>query len=66
MFCRGSLLPVFGVRVSMTFHLMCGHIFSSVSVAGLPPFGNPLLTRLTICSLCILTICKFSYFPLWF
>ena len=22
-------------------------------------------TRLTICSLCILTICNFSYFPFW-
>ena len=33
-FCCGSLLPVFGVRVSVTFHLMCVHIiFSSVSVA---------------------------------
>ena len=25
-----------------------------------------LVTRLTICSLCILTICYFSYFPFWF
>ena len=24
-----------------------------------------LLTRLTICSFCILTICKMSYFPFW-
>ena len=32
--CCGSLLPVFGVRVSVTFHLMCVHIiFSSVLVA---------------------------------
>ena len=40
-FCRGSLLHVFGVRVSVTFHLMCVHIiFSSVSVAEWPPFGK--------------------------
>ena len=24
------------------------------------------MTRLTICSLCILTICDISYFPFWF
>ena len=29
-------------------------IFSSVWVAGWPPFGKELLTQLTICSLCIL------------
>ena len=51
----------------MTFHLMCVHIsFSSVWVAERPSFGKELLPRLTICSLCILTICNFSYFPLWF
>ena len=47
----------------MTFHItrMLVHIiFSSVYV----PFGNELLTRLTIRSLCILTICNFSYFQL--
>ena len=63
----GSLLPVFGVRVSVTFHLKCVHIiFSSVWVAEWPPFGKKLLTRLTICSLCIFTICNLSYFPFWF
>ena len=31
-----------------------------------PPFGKELPTRLTIFSLCILTICNFSYFPFWF
>ena len=31
----------FGVRVSVTFHLICFHIiFSSVSVAEWPPFGK--------------------------
>ena len=39
----------------MTFHLMCVHIiFSSVLVVEWPPFGKELLTRFTICSLCIL------------
>ena len=36
---------------------------SSVWVAERPPFGKELLTRLTICSVCISTICCFSYFP---
>ena len=36
-----SLLPVFGVRVSVKFHLTCVHIiFSSVWVAEWPPFGK--------------------------
>ena len=35
----GSLLPVFGVRVSVTFHLMCVQIMNSlVSDAEWPPF----------------------------
>ena len=35
------LLPVFGVRVSVTFHLTCVHnIFSLVWVAEWPPFGK--------------------------
>ena len=52
----------------MTFYLTCVHIiiFSSVSVALWPPFGKYLLTRMTICSLCILTICNTSYFQLWY
>ena len=42
---------------------MCVHIiFSSVWVAERPYFGKELLTPLTICSPCILTICYFSYF----
>ena len=55
----------FGVKVSVTFHLACVHIIiSSVWVAEWSPFGEKkLLTRLTIlCSLCILTISRFSYF----
>ena len=35
-------------------------------VAEWPPFRKELLTRLTIGSLCILTICNFSCFPFWF
>ena len=49
----------------MTFHLMCVYItcmLSSVWIAEWPPFGKELLTRLAVCSLCILTICSFSYF----
>ena len=35
-------------------------------VAEWSSFGKELLTRLTMCSLCILTICNFSYFPFSF
>ena len=49
----------------MTFYRMFVHIIS-VWVAEWPPFGKELSTRLAICSLCILTICNFSYFPFWF
>ena len=46
----------------MKFHLMCVHIiFSSVWVVVWPSFGKELLTRLTIYSLCSLTICNFSF-----
>ena len=52
----------------MTFHLMFVHIIFSSDVTEWPSFGKELLTRLTKCSLCILTICNFSnmYFPFWF
>ena len=47
----------FDVRVPLMFHLMCVHIiFSSVLVAEWPHFGKELLPRLTICSLCTLTV----------
>ena len=42
------------------------YYLSSVFVAEWPYFGKELLPRLTICSLCILTLCNFSYFPFWF
>ena len=61
------MLSVFGFRVSVTFHLVCVHIiFNSVWVTEWPPFGKELPTRLIICSLNILTICNFSYFPFGF
>ena len=42
----------------MTFHLMCVNIILiSVWVAGWPPFAKLLLSHITTCSLCILTIC---------
>ena len=47
----------------VTVHLMYANItFSSVWVPEWPPFGKELSTRLTICSLCILTI-FFYLFP---
>ena len=39
--------------------------FSSVLVAEWQPFRKRLLTRKTICSLCIFTIRYFSYFPVF-
>ena len=66
-FWCGSLLPVFGIRVSVMFHLMfVYYTFSSVWVAEWPPFWKLLPTRLAICFHCILSICNFSYFPFWF
>ena len=60
-------MPVFGVRVSVTFHLTFVHIiFSLVWVAEWPWFEKELSSQLTICSLCYLTICNFSYFPFLF
>ena len=45
----------------MRFYLICVYIvFSSVSIAEWPTLGKELLTRLNICSLCILNICNFS------
>ena len=69
--CCGSPLPVFCVRVSVTFHLMCVHIiFSSVRLLSGHLLGNScsLSVDHMTCSLCILTICnKFiNYFPFWF
>ena len=43
------------------FYLMFVHIVF-ISVAEWLPFGKELFTRLTIGSLCILTICIFSFF----
>ena len=30
------------------------------------PFGKVLLSRLTICTFCIMSFCNFVYFPFWF
>ena len=47
----------------MTFVPYVCSYFSLFWVAEWPPFVEELLTRLTICSLCILlTVCNFSYF----
>ena len=60
-----SLLPVFGVRVSVMFHLMFVHYtLSSVWVAEWPHFGKELPARLVICSHCLLSICIFCLFPI--
>ena len=37
-----------------------------VKEAEWPPFGKGPLICLTIFSLCIMSICNFSYFPFWF
>ena len=42
---------------------ICAYYLCSVWVADGPPFEKELPTRLTICSLCNLTIFNFSYFP---
>ena len=66
-FWCGSLLPVFGVRVSVMFHHMFVHYtFSSVWVAEWSPFWKYLPTRLAICFRCILSVCDFGYFSFWF
>ena len=52
----------FGVRISLTFHLMFVHyIFSSVWVAEGPFVWKELPIRLAVCSHCILSICNFCY-----
>ena len=62
-FC-GSLLPVFGVRVSVMFHLMCVHImFSFVSVAEWLPFWE--LAAHSVDHMFILYF-DYLYFPFWF
>ena len=44
------------------FHFMCVHYtFSSVWVAGWPPFGGWLPAWLTICSHCILSILQYLF-----
>ena len=54
----------FGVGVSVMFHFMFDHYtFSSVWVAGWPPFGGWLPPRLAVCSCCVLSVCGVCLFP---
>ena len=45
---------------------MCSYCFKVGSVTEWLPFEKQLLTRFTICSPCIFTICNICYFPFWF
>ena len=46
------------------FHFMFVHYtFSSVWVAGWPPFGRWLPARLAVCSRCVLSVCGVCLFP---
>ena len=60
------MLPVFGVRVSVTFHLTCVHIilvrFRLLSGHLL---GNSFSLGRAYALFRILTICNISYFPFW-
>ena len=57
----GSLFHVFGVGFGDVSPYVCTDCF----VFGLG-LAKELLTRLTICSLCIMSICNYSYFQFWF
>ena len=47
------------MQYSLSIHTLLGQlIFNSVKVAEGPPFEKELLTQLTICSVCILTITR--------
>ena len=52
------------LEFSVMFHFVFVHCtFSSVWVAGWPPFGKWLPARLAICSRCILSVCGVNLFP---
>ena len=56
------MLPVVGGRVSVTFHLrLVKIVLARLTLLSGHLFMKELLTRLAKCSLCILTICNFSY-----
>ena len=59
-------MPVFGVSVSVTFHVMRVHIIFVRFGSEWLPFRKELSAPLAICSHCVLTICYFNYFPFWF
>ena len=55
----GSLLSAFGVRDSVTFHLICVHIdLAWVGLLSYDPFGEELFTPLTIHVLLVLLLIK--------
>ena len=56
--CKNFLLKNRGVFLVVVLRIQ-------VWVAECSPFAKELLARLTICSLCILTFCNFSYFLFW-
>ena len=57
------MLPVYGVSFGDVLSFVYTDYFQFSLGAEWPPFGKELLTRLTICSVCILTICNFNYIP---
>ena len=59
-------MHVFGVGFGDVSPYICTDCFSSVLVAEWPHFGKELPVRLTLCSLCIISICNSSHFPFWF
>ena len=64
--CCGSLLLEFDVDFGDVSSYVCTECPSSVYVAEWPSFGKELPARLTLCSLCIMSICNFKYLPFWF
>ena len=57
------MLPVYGVSFVDVLSYVYTDYFQFGLGAEWPSFGKELLTRLTICSVCILTICNSSYIP---
>ena len=54
------------LNVSVLFYLLCVYmIFSKVKEAEWSPFEKELHTRLTECSLCIMSICDHGCFLFW-
>ena len=50
----------------LCFSVACFDVtFGEVSPLGYSISSVRWLTRLTVCSLCIMSICNFNYFPCW-